>query len=129
MSNNWKKRLICWAIPLAVGGLAALLSGGMRSYQVINQPPLSPPGWVFPVVWTVLYIPCPYTFYERMKLEVAAFDGIIRDTQFGAEVELEILVAEQKAQLFLDSITDMTSGTVEIMQIGKEYRAFPVEQE
>ncbi len=56
MTDNWKKRLICWAIPLAVGGLAALLSGGMRSYQVINQPPLSPPGWVFPIVWTVLYL-------------------------------------------------------------------------
>ena len=54
--TDWKKRLICWAIPLAVGGLAALLSGGMGSYKVMNQPPLSPPGWVFPVVWTILYL-------------------------------------------------------------------------
>ena len=53
---DWKKRLICWAIPLAVGGLSALLSGGMGDYKVLNQPPLSPPGWVFPVVWTVLYL-------------------------------------------------------------------------
>lgn len=56
MKTNWKKRLLCWAIPLAVGGLAALLSGGMGSYKVMNQPPLSPPGWVFPLVWTVLYL-------------------------------------------------------------------------
>ena len=56
MNNNLKKRLICLAIPLAVGGLAALLSGGMDSYKVLNQPPLSPPGWVFPIVWTVLYL-------------------------------------------------------------------------
>lgn len=56
MNNNLKKRLICWAIPLAVGGLATLLSGGMESYRVLNQPPLSPPGWVFPIVWTVLYL-------------------------------------------------------------------------
>ena len=54
--TDWKKRLICWAIPLAVGGLAALLSGGMGSYKVMNQPPLSPPGWVFPIVWTILYL-------------------------------------------------------------------------
>ncbi len=53
---DWKKRLICWAIPLAVGGLAALLSGGMGSYKVMVRPPLSPPGWVFPVVWTILYL-------------------------------------------------------------------------
>ncbi len=56
MNNNLKKRLICWAIPLAVGGLATLLSGGMGNYGIINQPPLSPPGWVFPIVWTILYI-------------------------------------------------------------------------
>jgi len=56
MKTDWKKRLICWAIPLAVGGLSALLSGGMGSYSVMNQPPLSPPGWVFPVVWTILYL-------------------------------------------------------------------------
>lgn len=55
-SNTIKKRLFLWAIPLAVGALAALLSGGMDSYRVINQPPLSPPGWVFPIVWTVLYV-------------------------------------------------------------------------
>ena len=54
--TDWKKRLICWAIPLAVGGLAALLSGGMGSYKMLNQPPLSPPGWVFPIVWTILYL-------------------------------------------------------------------------
>lgn len=56
MNKNLKTRLIAWAIPLAVGGLSALLSGGMGSYKVMNQPPLSPPAWVFPVVWTVLYL-------------------------------------------------------------------------
>ena len=56
MNKKWKTRIICWAIPLAVGGLAALLSGGMDSYQELNQPPLSPPGWLFPIVWTVLYV-------------------------------------------------------------------------
>lgn len=56
MDKNLKKRLLSWVIPLAVGGLATLLSGGTRLYQTINQPPLSPPGWVFPLVWTALYI-------------------------------------------------------------------------
>ena len=56
MNKNWKKRIISWVIPLAVGGLATLLSGGTKLYQTINQPPLSPPGWVFPIVWTLLYV-------------------------------------------------------------------------
>ena len=40
---------------MGVGGLATLLSGGMDSYRDINQPPLSPPAWLFPLVWTALY--------------------------------------------------------------------------
>lgn len=56
MKINWKLLIINLAIPLAAGGIAAALSGSMSEmYAVMNKPPLSPPGWVFPVVWTVLY--------------------------------------------------------------------------
>ena len=64
MKIKWKELLICLAIPLAVGGLSALLSGGMSGYQMLNQPPLSPPGWVFPVVWTILYLLMGYASYR-----------------------------------------------------------------
>ena len=44
------------AIALAVGALAALLTHNqMEAFMRLNQPPLSPPGWVFPIVWTILY--------------------------------------------------------------------------
>ena len=63
MKIQLKKLLISLAIPLVVGGLAALLSGGMDSYRQLNQPPLSPPGWLFPIVWTALYLLMGYAFY------------------------------------------------------------------
>lgn len=64
MKIQWKKLLLCLAIPLAVGGLATLLSGGMGDFQDMVQPPLSPPGWVFPVVWTILYLLMGYASYR-----------------------------------------------------------------
>ena len=64
MKIKWKELLICLAIPLVVGGLSALLSGGMSNYQMLNQPPLSPPGWVFPVVWSILYLLMGYASYR-----------------------------------------------------------------
>ena len=69
MKINWKKLLICLGIPLAVGGLSALLSGGMGSYGEFVQPPLSPPGWVFPVVWTILYLLMGYASYRILTAE------------------------------------------------------------
>lgn len=65
MKINWKKLLIFIAIPLAAGGLSALLTGNsMDRFQALNQPPLSPPGWVFPVVWTILYGLMGYASYR-----------------------------------------------------------------
>ena len=65
MKIEWKKLLIALAIPLGVGGLSALLvGGGMADYQNLNQPPLSPPGWLFPVVWTILYLLMGYASYR-----------------------------------------------------------------
>ncbi len=108
------------------GGVLLGAGGLVRAYTKGAKIAVDAAGKSMKRVWSVLYVPCPYTFYERVKLEVAAFDGIIRDTQFGAEVELEILVAEEKTQAFLDALTDLTAGTVEGMETSKEYRAFPI---
>lgn len=52
-----KALIISLLIPLAVGGLAAWLTmDSMAQFAALAQPPLSPPGWVFPVVWTILYL-------------------------------------------------------------------------
>jgi len=57
MKEKWKSLVLCLLLPLAVGGLSAWLSGaGMQAFSQLEQPPLSPPGWLFPVVWTVLYL-------------------------------------------------------------------------
>ena len=57
MKIDWKKLIVCLAVPLAVGGLAALLTrGSMETFEAVAKPPLAPPGWLFPVVWTVLYV-------------------------------------------------------------------------
>lgn len=55
----WKKikpYLISIGIALGVGALSALFTmGNMNTYEQINRPPLSPPGVVFPIVWTILF--------------------------------------------------------------------------
>ena len=108
------------------GGILLGSGGLVRAYTKAAKIAVNAAGKSMKRVWSVLYLPCPYTYYERVKLEVAAFGGMIRDTQFGAEVEMEILVAEADGPRFLERITDMTAGTVEGMETKKIYRAFPV---
>ena len=50
-----------FAVSLAIPVITGLISGAltknaMVQYASFQKPPLSPPGWLFPVVWTILYL-------------------------------------------------------------------------
>lgn len=55
-NKNLSTLVISILIPIAVGSISALLSGNMNIYSTLNKPPLSPPGFIFPIAWTILYI-------------------------------------------------------------------------
>lgn len=61
---NKKQLAVSVAIPLLVGGLATAINfSEFREFQALNQFSLTPPPWVFSVVWTVLYILMGISFY------------------------------------------------------------------
>ena len=55
---RWGSLLAQLALSLGVGGASAWLTGRQSKelYSTLNQPPLAPPSWVFPLVWTVLFL-------------------------------------------------------------------------
>ena len=57
MRIKWDELIISILIPIAVGVVSGLLTrNSMMMFNTVKKPPLSPPGWLFPVVWTILYI-------------------------------------------------------------------------
>lgn len=49
--------IISILIPLILGGLVGFLtSGSVNIYENLIKPPLSPPSFLFPIAWTILYI-------------------------------------------------------------------------
>ena len=56
-NSNWKTYAFWIILCEAVGALAGWISaGGIEVYSALaNKPPLTPPQWVFPVVWSILY--------------------------------------------------------------------------
>lgn len=57
MKINKRLLLICVVVPLIVGIAAGLLTrNSMEVFAAIEKPPFAPPAWLFPVVWTILYI-------------------------------------------------------------------------
>ena len=92
MKNDWKKFLLCIAIPLAVGGLSALLTGGsIADYGQLNRPPFSPPGWVFPVVWTILYVLMGWASYRVLVADVPGEQKRNALLVYGAQLAVNFL--------------------------------------
>ena len=55
MSNKHTSLLIIFILfPLAAGSLSSALSGNMAG-STFTKVPISPPGYIFPIVWTILY--------------------------------------------------------------------------
>ncbi len=56
MKIDYKKLIVSILIPLGLGALVGFLSGSSDGYNGLVQPSFAPPGWLFPVVWSILYI-------------------------------------------------------------------------
>ena len=64
LKKKTKTLLTCLAVPLGVGAVSGFLTqGSMNTFEKLKQPPLTPPGWVFPVVWTGLFAMMGTTLY------------------------------------------------------------------
>ena len=68
--------IIAIVIPLAVGGLSTLISGGTKAS--FEKPPLSPPDWLFPVVWTILYVMIGIASYLIYKESEYKFNDALK---------------------------------------------------
>ena len=54
--NNLYDLLIFTLSAELAGVLSSLFAGNIGAvYQTLEKPPLSPPSWVFPIVWIILY--------------------------------------------------------------------------
>lgn len=55
--KKYKPYIIEILIALAVGGLSAYFTkDSMPEFEALVKPPLSPPSYLFPIVWTILFI-------------------------------------------------------------------------
>lgn len=117
---------VCCVVTRYFGGILLGAGGLVRAYTKGAKLAVDAAGRSMKRVWDVIYLPVPYSWYERMKLEISNYEGIVRDTQFGMDVELEVLTPTGRTQEFLERVVDVSAGTLEGMVTGQEYLAFPV---
>lgn len=71
-NRNWRALIVGVLIPNLVGLVSGFLSmngNGMQWYMSLNKPIFTPPGYIFPVVWTILYTLMGVASYLAWKKE------------------------------------------------------------
>lgn len=57
MKINYKKLIVIIVLTFIIGSFFSFFIPNSRGfYASLNKPPLSPPGIIFPIAWTILYI-------------------------------------------------------------------------
>lgn len=120
---------VCCVATRYFGGILLGAGGLVRAYAKCAKIAVDAAGISRKQVWKGLFVPCPYSFFERVKLEISAFGGVLQNAAFGPDVELDILVPEKQAEPFLKRLADLSAGKLEGLETGTEYRAFPVNRE
>lgn len=54
--SKFKVYLKSILVPVILGGIVGIFISQFMDYNSLNKPPFAPPGIVFPIVWTILYV-------------------------------------------------------------------------
>ena len=117
---------VCCVVTRYFGGTLLGTGGLVRAYSRSAKLALDAAGLSQKRVWERVEIPCPYGLFEQMKNEIAAHDGMIQTTEFGAGVQIGAIFPAAGTEAFLRRLTDLSSGRVTAARAGQEYRDFPV---
>ena len=108
------------------GGVLLGAGGLLRAYTKSAKDALDAAGVSVVRRWVEAELPCSYSLAERLKLEVAAFDGIVTDMDYAASVTIRALVPEERAEDFRARIFDLSAGAVTAALTGEAFRAVPL---
>ena len=68
----------------------------------------------------MLHLACPYALFERVKLELEKHSGLLRDTDYSAEIAMTVLLPEQEEAAFAAALRELSAGSLRPERTGTE---------
>ena len=106
-------------VLLGAGGL-------VRAYTQSAKDALDAAGVSVVRRWVEAAVPCPYSFFDRVKLEVEAHGGVLGETEYAADVTVHALLPEGQVEAFSARMTELTAGGAAVQILGEAFKAVPV---
>ena len=112
---------VCCVVTRYFGGILLGAGGLTRAYTKGAKDALDEAGIARMSLWTLWDVECTYPLFERMKLEIAAVGGVIRDTEYGADILLRAAFPAGAAERFEERLTELSAGQLTMLEAGEEF--------
>ena len=119
---------VCCVVTRYFGGVLLGAGGLTRAYTKGAADALTAAGIARMGLWTLWDVPCTYPLLERMKLEVAAAGGVVRDAEYGADITLRTAFPAGTAETFQLRLTELSAGSLAMTAAGEEFLPGPREE-
>ena len=108
------------------GGVLLGAGGLVRAYTQSAKDALDAAGISVVRRWVEAAVPCPYSFFDRVRLEVEAHGGVLGETEYAADVTVHALLPEGQVEAFSARMTELTAGGTEVQILGEAFKAVPI---
>lgn len=119
---------VCCVVTRYFGGILLGAGGLTRAYTKGAKDALNVAGISTMSLWTLWDVPCTYPLFERVKLEIEACGGVIRDTEYGADIRIRVGFPAGAAETFAPRLTELSAGGLEMIPAGEEFLPGPREE-
>ena len=118
---------VCCVVTRYFGGVLLGAGGLTRAYTKGAKDALDAVGISTMSLWTLWDVPCTYPLFERVKLEIIACGGVVRDTAYGADIRLRAAFPAGGAEQFVPRLTELSAGSLAMEAAGEEFLPGPRE--
>ena len=119
---------VCCVVTRYFGGILLGAGGLTRAYTKGAKDALNVAGIARMSLWTLWEVECTYPLFERMKLEITAQGGVIRDTEYGADILIRAAFPAGLAEQFQERLTELSAGQLTMIEAGEEFLPGPREE-
>ena len=119
---------VCCIVTRYFGGVLLGAGGLTRAYTKGASDGLLAAGIARMGLWTLWDVPCTYSLLERLKLEIAAMGGVVRDAEYGADITLKAAFPAGTAEKFQARLTELSAGSLTMTAAGEEFLPGPREE-
>ena len=127
LSKNGITDVVC-VVTRYFGGILLGAGGLTRAYSKGARDALAAAGVSSMGLWTQLRIPCTYPLLERVKLELAAAEGLTDDTEYGADVTITASLPQERVEPLCARLTELSAGGIVPAVLGESFRPGPREE-